>query len=352
MSLWADKYRPRRLEDLHFHQDITAHLTNLAQSEDFPHLLFYGPTGAGKKTRIAALLKEIYGDGVEKIRIDERPFVTSSNRKIIYTVVTSNYHLELQPSELGVNDRVIVQEVIKETAQNQQVFSGKHAFKVVIIDQADQLTRDAQAALRRTMEKYTTNIRFILCCNHLNKIIAPIRSRCLLVRVPRPTTEAATRMLQLVAQKEDVLLPTPLAKSIVEQEHNDLRAALLSFESIAVRHTDLQDVQRAEKLDWDQMIGGIAHDILKEQSPAMLLVIRKKLYELLTHCVPSTVILKTLSLELFDSVNDEQLQRDILDQTATHEYRLRIGRKDIFHLESYVANIMSVYKRFRNNIVL
>ncbi|KAI8064209.1 DNA clamp loader [Gongronella butleri] len=352
MSLWADKYRPRHLDDLHFHDDITAHLKNLAQSEDFPHLLFYGPPGAGKKTRIAALLKEIYGDGVEKIRIDERPFVTSSNKKIVYTVTSSNYHLELQPSELGVNDRVIVQEVIKEAAQSQQVITVKHAFKVVIIDQADALTRDAQAALRRTMEKYTANIRFVMCCNHINKVIAPVRSRCLLVRVPRPTVDVCAKMLQLVAQKENVLLPTPLAKNIVEQEHCDLRAALLSFESTAVRYLDLSDIQRAEKLDWDQVICSIAKDILKEQSAASLLNVRKKMYELITHCVPSTIILKTLSLELFDLVQDDKLRRDIIDQTASHEYRLRMGRKDIFHLESYVANVMAVYKRFRNNMVL
>ncbi|KAI8328885.1 replication factor C subunit 5 [Chlamydoabsidia padenii] len=351
MSLWADKHRPRNLSSLDYHTDLSIHLKNLAQAEDFPHLLFYGPPGAGKKTRIAGLLKEIYGDNVEKVKIDERPFVTSSNKKIVYTVVSSNYHMELQPSELGNNDRVIVQEVIKDAAQNQQVFSGaKHPFKVVVIDQADALTRDAQAALRRTMEKYTTNMRLILCCNNLNKIIAPVRSRCLLIRVSRPSLDETARVLQLVAQKENVVLPTSLAKSIGEQVHCDLRAALLSFESTAVRHDDLTDIQRAEKLDWEVMICGIAKDIVDEQSPAKLLAIRKKLYELLTHCIPSPLILKYMSLELFNIIQEDDIRRKIIDQAAIHEYRLRMGQKEIFHLESYVATIMSIYKRYRNNM--
>ncbi|CAO3595696.1 unnamed protein product [Absidia cylindrospora] len=351
MSLWADKHRPRNLASLDYHHDLSTHLTNLAQSEDFPHLLFYGPSGAGKKTRIAGVLKEIYGENVEKVKIDERPFVTSSNRKIIYTVVSSNYHMELQPSELGNNDRVIVQEVIKDAAQNQQVFAGaKHPFKVVVIDQADALTRDAQAALRRTMEKYTTNMRLILCCNNLNKIIAPVRSRCLLVRVARPNLNELAQVLQVVAQKENVLLPTKLAKSIGEQVQCDLRAALLSFESTAVRHDDLTDIQRAEKLDWEVVISGISKDIVEEQSPAKLLAVRKKLYELLTHCIPSPLILKSLSLELFNTIQDDDVRRRIIDQAAIHEYRLRMGRKEIFHLESFVATIMSIYKRHRNNL--
>ncbi|KAI8085208.1 DNA clamp loader [Halteromyces radiatus] len=351
MSLWADKHRPRHLSNLDYHEDLSTHLMNLANSEDFPHLLFYGPSGAGKKTRIAGLLKEIYGDNVEKIKIDERPFVTSSQKKIVYTVVSSNYHMELQPSELGNNDRVIVQEVIKDAAQNQQVFAGaKHSFKVVVIDQADSLTRDAQAALRRTMEKYTANMRLILCCNNLNKIISPVRSRCLLIRVARPSLDDTARVLQMVAKKENVLLPTSLAKSIGNQVHCDLRAALLSFESTAVRHDDLTQIQRAEKLDWEMVIAGIAKDILEDQSPAKLLVIRKKLYELLTHCIPSSLILKTLSLELFDEIQEDQIRRQIMDQAAIHEYRLRMGRKEIFHLESFTVTIMSIYKRYRNNL--
>ncbi|CAO3631509.1 unnamed protein product [Cunninghamella blakesleeana] len=258
--------------------------------------------------------------------------------------------MELQPSELGNNDRVIVQEVIKEAAQNQIVISGnKHAFKVIVINEADSLTRDAQAALRRTMEKYTTNMRLILCCSSLNKIISPVRSRCLLVRVPRPTIDKTAKILQVVAQKENVLLPSSLARSIAEQANCDLRSALLSFESTAVRHNDLTEIQRSEKVDWEIIISDIAKEILTNQTPASLLAIRKKFYELLVHCIPATLILKTLTINLFDSLDNDELKRQTLDQAATHEYRLRMGVKEIFHLESFAATIMSIYKRHKSN---
>src|ERR1700760_2510113 len=92
-----------------------------AASGDFPHLLIYGPSGAGKKTRIVATLRELYGPGVEKIKIDARIFTTSSNRKLEFNIVSSVYHLEITPSDVGNFDRVVVQDLLKEEAQTQQV---------------------------------------------------------------------------------------------------------------------------------------------------------------------------------------------------------------------------------------
>jgi replication factor C subunit 3/5 len=138
--------------------------------------LVYGPSGAGKKTRIVATLKELYGPGVEKIKIDARVFQTTSNRKLEFNIVASVYHLEITPSDVGNYDRVVVQDLLKEVAQTQQVDLGaKQRFKVVVINEADHLTRDAQAALRRTMEKYSPNLRLILLANSTSNIIAPIR---------------------------------------------------------------------------------------------------------------------------------------------------------------------------------
>ncbi len=118
-------------------------------------------------------------------------------------------------SEAGNYDRTIVQDLLKEIAQTQQVdVSARHRFKgrflqvcfvfvvfdilvalVVIINEADTLSRDAQAALRRTMEKYMSNMRIILCANSTSKLIAPIKSRCLLIRVAAPTTEEVCRAI-------------------------------------------------------------------------------------------------------------------------------------------------------------
>lgn len=204
-----------------------------AQSGDFPHLLVYGPSGAGKKTRIVATLKELYGPGVEKIKIDARVFQTTSNRKLEFNIVASVYHLEITPSDVGNYDRVVVQDLLKEVAQTQQVdLSAKQRFKVVVINEADHLTRDAQAALRRTMEKYSPNLRLILLANSTSNIIAPIRSRTLLVRVAAPTEEQICSVLKKVGNKEQWKEVPGLNKRIAKESGRNLRRALLMFEAV------------------------------------------------------------------------------------------------------------------------
>ncbi|KAF1803182.1 DNA clamp loader [Mucor lusitanicus] len=350
MSLWADKYKPKTLDQLSYHKDLSNHLKRLADSDNFPHMLFYGPSGAGKKTRLTAVLREIFGPSVDKLKVDQRQFVTTSNRKMLFTVVSSNFHLELNPSDLGIYDRVIVQDVIKGIAQTQQIDSNaKHQFKVVIIDQADELTREAQAALRRTMEKYTSSMRLILCCNSLSKIIAPVRSRCLLMRVGRPETTEIVRVLQDVAHKEGFSLPKELAVNIAEHAERNMRAALLALESTAVRHPDLHAISKPEDLDWEKAIASVADAIIKEQSASKLLQIRTHLYDIITKCIQPSIILKRLTFYLLERV-PEPVKIKIIQQAAFHEHRLHIGRKDIFHLEAFVANVMNIYKRHLNNM--
>jgi replication factor C subunit 3/5 len=195
--------------------------------------LVYGPSGAGKKTRIVATLKELYGPGVEKIKIDSRVFQTTSNRKLEFNIVASVYHLEITPSDVGNYDRVVIQDLLKEVAQTQQVdLSAKQRFKVVVINEADQLTRDAQAALRRTMEKYSSNVRLILLANSTANIIAPIRSRTLLIRVAAPSEEEICKVLTKVGKAERFTAVEGLNKKIARESGRNLRKALLMFEAV------------------------------------------------------------------------------------------------------------------------
>ena len=212
---------------------LHAHNLHQAQSGDFPHLLVYGPSGAGKKTRIVATLKELYGPGVEKIKIESRVFLTTSNRKLEFNIVASVYHLEITPSDVGNYDRVVVQDLLKEVAQTQQVDqSARQRFKVVVINEADHLSRDAQAALRRTMEKYSPNLRLILLANSTANIIAPIRSRTLLVRVAAPLETEICRVLKDVGNREGWMEVAGLNQKIAKESGRNLRKALLMFEAI------------------------------------------------------------------------------------------------------------------------
>ncbi|KAL5486155.1 RFC5_1 [Sanghuangporus weigelae] len=346
MTLWVDRYRPHTLDDLHYHHGLSARLRSLAASGDFPHMLFYGPSGAGKKTRIACTLRQLFGSGVEKLKIDQRVFLTPSKRKLDVNVVQSNFHIELTPSDVGIYDRVVIQEILKEIAQTQQVdLSAKQRFKVVIINEADSLSRDAQAALRRTMEKYMSNMRIILCANSTSKLIAPIRSRCLLMRVAAPTDDEVQTCLQFVAKREKFDLPPDAAHGIAEDCAGNLRKALLVLEALKMQSPDLSGPLSIAKPDWETYCHKVADLIVQEQTPARIMEVRAKFYELLSHCIPATTILKTVAERVVERV-DESIKADIMHWTAFYEVRMRLGNKKIFHLEAWVIKVMSLYKHF------
>jgi replication factor C subunit 3/5 len=211
--LWVDKHRPMKMDDLSYHQDVTIRLRALtSNSYNMPHLFIYGPSGAGKKTRIATILREIYGPAADKLRLDKRTFVTPTKRTIDVNLITSNYHIELTPGDAGLNDRYVIQEIVKEMASNKNIISStmttttsnnttedtttgikshnkRPEYKTIVLMDCDTISRQAQAALRRTMEKYSTYCRFILCCdsNHQCNVMEPLRSRCFGIRIPAPS---------------------------------------------------------------------------------------------------------------------------------------------------------------------
>lgn len=134
---------------------------------------------------------------------------------------------------MGNYDRVVVQDLLKEVAQTQQVdTAAQQRFKVVVINEADHLTRDAQAALRRTMEKYSPNLRLILLANSTANIIAPIRSRTLLVRVAAPNHDDICQALSQTATKEHWPIAQGLHRRIAEESGRNLRRALLMYEAV------------------------------------------------------------------------------------------------------------------------
>ncbi|XP_037805805.1 replication factor C subunit 3 [Lucilia sericata] len=346
MALWVDKHRPRELVKLDYHKEQAENLRNLSQQGDFPHLMFYGPSGAGKKTRIMCLLRELYGPGVERLRNETMTFTTPSNRKIEVMTVSSNYHLEVNPSDAGMYDRVVVIDLIKQVAQTHQIDpNGQRDFKVIVLSEVDELTKDAQHALRRTMEKYVATCRIILSVNSTSRVIPAIRSRCLGIRVAAPSPAEMCSVLQAISKRENIALPSQLAERIIEKSERNLRRAILMLEACKVQQYPFTAQQDIVELDWQVFLRETASQILTEQSPAKLEKVRDRLYELLAQGVPPDVIFQGLVKELVRNC-DMSIKAKTLEYAALYEHRMQNGAKHIFHLEAFVAQFMNIYKKF------
>jgi len=349
--LWVDKHRPRSLKALDYHKELAARLMGLASKGDIPHLIFHGPSGAGKKTRIMALLREVYGAGVFKMKLEHLEFKSSSGKKIEITALGSNYHTEMNPGDVGIYDRLVIQNVIKDMAQSQSLTTAdpsansKKRFKVLLLTEVDSLTRDAQNALRRTMEKYSANCRLVLCCESLCKVIEPLRSRCLAIRVAAPSNEQIATVLQKIIKKEGCNITPKFAMKVAKSSDRNMRRAVLNLEVCKVQRYPFADDQKVVAPDWERFIDEIVREIMQEQSPRRLLMVRKKLYELLVNCIPSVVILRTMTRKLVRKV-DSDLKAQVLKLAAKYAHNIQRGSKDIFHLEAFVANFMSLYKEF------
>lgn len=325
--LWIDKYQPKRVEELDFNHNITNIMKTIAQKEDFPHLIFYGPEGAGKKTRIRALLALLYGPGVHKVNSELKEIKVNSTT-VEYLITSSNFHIELTPSDAEHHDRIIVQRVIKETASVETIDKKTKGFKIIVLQDIDNLTKEAQAALRRTMEKYMTNCRLIMSCNSLTKIIPPIRSRCLSIRVPCPTEKDIRNILTNIRIREDInnVNDNQIDKIIQSCERNVRRAInclqlsknYIKYNLIAMLETYKNDIFIPEYIG---AIKAICGEIMQEQSAVKLKNLREPFLKLLVNGVPSETIIINMVKEFCSRIKNDEVRRQIIYWSSFYDNR-------------------------------
>jgi replication factor C small subunit len=203
-EIWIEKYRPQTLEEVHGQDDIVERLASYIEQDDLPHLLFAGPAGVGKTTCATAIAREIYGD-------DWR----------------GNF-LELNASdERGID---VVRDRIKSFARSS---FGGYDYRVIFLDEADSLTDDAQSALRRTMEQFSDNTRFILSCNYSSKIIDPIQSRWAVFRFSPLSDAAIADQIEEIADTEGIELTGGGKDALVYAAGGDMRRAINSLQAAA-----------------------------------------------------------------------------------------------------------------------
>jgi len=241
---------------------------------------------------------------------------------------------------------VVIQELIKQMASTQQLDAGQQRdFKVVLLMEVDRLTKDAQHALRRTMEKYMRSCRLVLCATSISRVISAVRSRCFPVRVAAPSEADIASVVRSVCRREGLSLPDELALRVAAKSGRNLRRALLMIEACRVAQYPFQADQAIAEPDWKVYLAQTGRLIVGEQSPKRLLEVRGRLYDLLGHLIPPDVIFRGLVDELTTSC-DGSLKTEVVQLAARYEHCMQLGSKPIFHLEAFVAKFMSVYKTF------
>ena len=194
--------------------------------------------------------------------------------------------------------------------------------------------------------RYSTQCRLILVCNSPSRIIEPIRSRTLAIRIPSPTYEEISKVLTSVAKREGFDLPLEVAQRLSLDCDRNLRKALLMLETVKVQSGVMIPPDVVAPLpDWQLYIAKLARDILQEQTPSKLISARDMLYELLSNCIPGEMIMLTLVRELMKAL-DDQVKHEVAHWAAFYEHRMRQGSREIFHLEAFVAKFMSVYSKW------
>ncbi|CAG8814821.1 20355_t:CDS:2, partial [Gigaspora margarita] len=157
-------------------------------------------------------------------------------------------------SDVSIYDKIVFQELLTEIAQTQQIDAD-----------ADKITRDVQAALQHIVEKYMLNLKIIFCCNSMSRIIEPIHSRCMLIRVSLPSIDEISTTLQLIESNEYI----SLANKINLQFQRNPRKVILTFEVMAFQKKKLNDNVEIPKVDWERVIDSIVGKIVKTQAARM-----------------------------------------------------------------------------------
>ncbi|CAA9957419.1 Endoplasmic reticulum and nuclear membrane protein Npl4 [Pyrenophora teres f. maculata] len=225
-------HRPKTLSEVTAQDNTIQILSRTMQSSNLPHMLFYGPPGTGKTSTILALAKELYGPELMKSRVLE---LNASDERGISIVRQKVKDFARQQLSVAPNYNIMVEDKSSGEAKTVR-YRDKYPcppFKIIVLDEADSMTQDAQSALRRTMETYSRMTRFCLVCNYVTRIIDPLASRCSKFRFKSLDQGNAVKRVSDIAKLESVSLEDGVAEELVRVADGDLRKAITFLQSAA-----------------------------------------------------------------------------------------------------------------------
>ena len=310
-EIWTEKYRPVKFEDVVGQQEIVKRIKSLVQALNIPHLLFAGPAGTGKSTLALIIVKELFKEKWKE-----------------------NY-LELNASdERGID---VVRQKVKDFARTKAL--ENLPFKVIFLDEADALTKEAQQALRRTMENYSSTCRFILSVNYSSRLIDPIQSRCAIFRFKLLEKKDIIEVVKRIALKEKLKLDNNVFDSIYEGSEGDCRRAINILQTTASISPDIN--------------ADMVNMILSSTKPREIKVVldyalagdfisaREKLLDvMLRESISGTDIIKAIQKEIWNLQVEPEIKVRLTEKTGEIEFRMTEGSDEFVQLQSLLASFV------------
>ncbi|XP_057999450.1 replication factor C subunit 3-like [Hevea brasiliensis] len=347
---WADKHRPKALKDFICNRATATRVQGMIRGVDCNHFIFEGPAGVGKRTMIWAMLQEAYGPDRVKIKEVSKAFNLKGESigSIEVRIKVSSQHVEVNLSDLKGYEKHVIVELIKERSKGmskKDLQSKYDNCRAIILYNADKLSADAVLYIKWLLERNKGSSMFFFCCSDVSKL-QPIKELCTYVRLLLPSNEEIVEVLEFIAEREGIKLPRKFAESIAINSKYNLRQAIRSLEASWQRSYPFTEDQKY-LTGWEDDIANIAKDMVEEQSPKQLYIIRGKLQNLIEHDVSPDFIFNTMVEELkckLDIFRQQQLDNLYKDYSFRDKLPLEDENSSLFPSAEFIAKFMSLYK--------
>jgi len=307
-AIWIEKYRPQTFSEMKGQKDIVKRVKAFVEQKNMPHLMFSGPAGVGKTTLSLIIARKLFG---EEWR---------------------NNFLELNASdERGID---IIRNKVKDFARTRAI--GDVPFKIIYLDECDALTKEAQQALRRTMENYTQTCRFILSCNYSSKIIEPIQSRCAIFRFKPLDKKDIESIVDRIAEQEKLKIGENVVEALYQVSEGDCRKAENILQSSAVldKHITEENIYS---------LASVARP--KELKQALELATQNKFVEarnkmleiMLTYGLSGLDMVKQIQKEIWELEIDGRTKVELVSACGEAEFRMTEGSDEFIQLEALLS---------------